>query len=82
MKKIIFIISAFTLFAGISAAQNWQSKEAAALICEDNTRAGNNTNSYEFGKIVDTPASKGYKPVSGPYYDWNTVKANKTGYLR
>lgn len=79
MKKIIILISAFLVAAGISSAQSWQSKEAAALLREDNTRAGNNTNSYEFDKIVDTPAPKGYKPVYISHYGRHGSRSNWGG---
>lgn len=56
------IAGAVVLSGHTASAQYHQSKEAAKLLKEDPTRAGNNTNSYEFGKIVETPAPKGYKP--------------------
>lgn len=79
MKKLVFFISALILSAGMVPAQDWQSKEAAALLREDNTRAGNNTNSYEFEKIIDTPAPKGYKPVYVSHYGRHGSRSNWGG---
>ena len=62
MKKILTIIAAASLLgAGTALAQPRMAPEAAKWLREDNTRAGNNTNSYEFHTIKETPAPKGYK---------------------
>lgn len=61
-------------------AQEIKNPEAAELLKEDHTRAGINSNCYEFCKIRDTPAPKGYKPFYISHYgrhgarsDWGEV---------
>lgn len=49
-------------------AQEIKNPEAAELLKEDHTRAGINSNCYEFGEIRDTPAPKGYKPFYISHY--------------
>ena len=58
--------------------QGHRSEAAVRAIMEDNTRAANNHNSYEFFPLSDTPAPKGYKPFyishyarHGSRYYWN-----------
>lgn len=63
MKKLFpFILAASIMSSLPLAAQDHISNEAAKLLREDPTRAGNNTNSFEFTPIKETPAPKGYKP--------------------
>ena len=77
MKRIL-ILAAFLLplCAGMLSAQPKRSERAAALLREDNTRAGNNTNSYEFRPIHDTPAPKGFKPVYVSHYGRHGSRSN------
>ena len=49
-------------------AQPHRSEAAVKALMEDNTRAANNHNSYEFFPISDTPAPKGYKPFYISHY--------------
>lgn len=63
MKNRLLLLAAAIIAGTVSvSAQQHISPEAARLLKEDPTRAGNNTNSYEFNPIVETPAPKGYKP--------------------
>ena len=48
--------------------QGHRSEAAVRAIMEDNTRAANNHNSYEFFPLSDTPAPKGYKPFYISHY--------------
>ena len=69
MKRILILAALLLpLAAGLVNAQPKRSEKAAALLREDNTRAGNNTNSYEFRPIQDTPAPKGFKPFYVSHY--------------
>lgn len=70
MKNIISIslIGAF-LFAGNALpAQEYPNPDAARYLMEDHTRAGVNSNCYEFAPIQDTPAPKGFKPFYISHY--------------
>lgn len=63
MKKHLSLIMAAALAcAGSLSAQSYPSPEAAVLLREDPTRAGNNTNSFEFRTLDYSAAPKGYKP--------------------
>ena len=84
-KSLFTIAVSSALLFSISAnAQNrkqqYQNPEFVRLLHEDITRAGCNTNRYEFGPIHDTPAPKGYKPYyishygrHGSRYAWNSA---------
>ena len=52
----------------LAVAQGHKSEAAVKAILEDNTRAANNHNSYEFFALSDTPAPKGYKPFYISHY--------------
>jgi hypothetical protein len=58
------------LLIGFTAAyaQPHVSQDAVRALKEDPTRAGNNTNSYEFKEIRDTKAPKGYNPFYISHY--------------
>ena len=80
MKKILTIIAAASLLgAGTALAQPRMAPEAAKWLCEDNTRAGNNTNSYEFHTIKETPAPKGYKPFYVSHFSRHGSRSNWGG---
>ncbi|MBP5488934.1 MAG: hypothetical protein J6X77_05145 [Bacteroidales bacterium] len=67
MKKLLFCLAILAVCA-LSQAQPHRSEAAVKAIMEDNTRAANNHNSYEFFPISDTPAPKGYKPFYISHY--------------
>ena len=81
MKGYITIVLAVLLIAGNNAgAQIIRNPEAAAYLREDLTRAGVNSNCYEFPELKDTPAPKGYKPFYISHYgrhgsrsDWGSA---------
>lgn len=81
MKGNITIVLAVLLIAGNNAgAQIIRNPEAAAYLREDLTRAGVNSNCYEFPELKDTPAPKGYKPFYISHYgrhgsrsDWGSA---------
>ena len=80
MKKILTIIAAASLLgAGTALAQPRMAPEAAKWLREDNTRAGNNTNSYEFHTIKETPAPKGYKPFYVSHFSRHGSRSNWGG---
>ena len=78
MKKTLLAIALGATFAvGMQAQEIWtMNPEVKRLLMEDNRRAGNNTHSYEFDKIVDTPAPKGYKPVYISHYGRHGSRSN------
>ncbi|MCR5571112.1 MAG: hypothetical protein K6F42_02560 [Bacteroidales bacterium] len=77
MKRLLVLTAVLLpLCAGMLSAQPKRSERAAALLREDNTRAGNNTNSYEFHPIVETPAPKGFKPVYVSHYGRHGSRSN------
>lgn len=68
MRRVCFVF-AFALVCAFAFAQAPHRSEAAVkAILEDNTRAANNHNSYEFFPLNDTPAPKGYKPFYISHY--------------
>lgn len=69
------------LFIGITAvyAQPHISEDAVRALKEDPSRAGNNTNSYEFKEIHDTKAPKGYKPFYISHYGRHGSRSNWGG---
>lgn len=78
MKRIIAIsFGVLVLGAGFAQAQQWPvNQEAVTFLKEDLTRAGGNTNSYEFNPIVDTPAPAGYKAVYVSHYGRHGSRSN------
>ena len=54
--------------------------EFARLLKEDISRAGCNTNSFEFKGIHDTPAPKGYKPFYVSHYGRHGSRSNWGGH--
>ena len=77
MKKLIltFFALAGSLSLTVRAQEN-ANPEFIRLLQEDRTRAGVNTNSYEFDAIVDTPAPKGYKPFYISHYGRHGSRSN------
>ena len=69
------------LFIGLNAvfAQPHISEDAVRALKEDPTRAGNNTNSYEFKEIHDTKPPKGYKPFYISHYGRHGSRSNWGG---
>lgn len=57
-----------------------QCPEFARLLREDISRAGCNTNSFEFMDIHDTPAPKGYKPFYVSHYGRHGSRSNWGGH--
>lgn len=57
-----------------------QCPEFARLLKEDISRAGCNTNSFEFKGIHDTPAPKGYKPFYVSHYGRHGSRSNWGGH--
>lgn len=79
MKRILTIASALLLCCCALNAQQKISPEAARLLREDPTRAGNNTNSYEFRALPETPAPKGYKPFYISHFGRHGSRSNWGG---
>ena len=67
MKKLVIALAA-ALVCCVSFSQHRMNPEAVARLKEDPTRAGVNTNSYEFLPIHDTPAPSGFKPFYISHY--------------
>ena len=68
-----------TLSVAVAFAQPKRSEVAVRALMEENSRAGNNLNSYEFFPIQDTPAPKGYKPVYISHYGRHGSRSNWGG---
>lgn len=62
-----------------SSNVQYQNPEFVRLLHEDITRAGCNTNRYEFGPLHDTPAPKGYKPYYISHYGRHGSRSNWGG---
>ena len=60
-------------------AQPHRSEAAVRALMEDPSRAGNNTNSYEFHEIRDTKPPKGYKPFYISHYGRHGSRSNWGG---
>ena len=77
MKKTIAIFAALlTLGLAAALAQPHRSEAAVRALQEDLTRAGNNTNSYEFFPVHDTKAPRGYKPFYISHYGRHGSRSN------
>ncbi|MBO7416285.1 MAG: hypothetical protein J6U22_06890 [Bacteroidaceae bacterium] len=59
--------------------QPHRSEAAVRALMEEPTRAGNNTNSYEFKEIRDTKPPKGYKPFYISHYGRHGSRSNWGG---
>jgi len=80
MKKSMMALAVLlTLSVAAAFAQPKRSEEAVRALMEENSRAGNNLNSYEFRPIQDTPAPKGYKPVYISHYGRHGSRSNWGG---
>ena len=80
-KSLFSIAVSSALLFSISAnsqnrKQQYQNPEFVRLLHEDITRAGCNTNRYEFGPIQDTPAPKGFKPYYISHYGRHGSRSN------
>ena len=78
-KRLLVLMALLTLGAAAALAQPHRSEAAVRALMEDNTRAGNNTNSYEFFPIRDTPAPRGYKPFYVSHYGRHGSRSNWGG---
>ena len=69
------------MLIGVAAlyAQPHRSEAAVRALMEDPSRAGNNTNSYEFHEIRDTKPPKGYKPFYISHYGRHGSRSNWGG---
>ena len=80
MKKTVMILAALlTLSAAAALAQPRKSEAAVQALKAENSRAGNNLNSYEFYPLRDTPAPKGYKPFYVSHYGRHGSRSNWGG---
>ena len=80
MKRILILLAVLlTCSAALALAQPRKSDIAVRALMEDPTRAGNNTNSYEFFPLSDTPAPKGYKPFYISHYGRHGSRSNWGG---
>ena len=80
MKKTVMILAALlTLNAAAALAQPRKSETAVQALKAENSRAGNNLNSYEFYPLRDTPAPKGYKPFYVSHYGRHGSRSNWGG---
>lgn len=81
MKAKLIIICTLSFLIPFSMhAQPRIEEEAARLLKEDLTRAGNNTNSYEFGAIHETPVPKGYKVFYVSHFGRHGSRSNWGGF--
>ena len=78
-KSIIILVALLTLGISAAIAQPKRSEVAVRALMEENSRAGNNLNSYEFFPSVDTPAPKGSKPVYISHYGRHGSRSNWGG---
>lgn len=81
--RILVVAMTLTLSTLCSSALNAQPQrvpEAERLLREDPTRAGNNTNSYEFRATAETPAPKGYKPFYVSHFGRHGSRSNWGGF--
>ena len=62
------------------SAQPHRSEAAVRALMEDPSRAGNNTNSYEFHEIRDTKPPKGYKPFYISHYGRHGSRSSGDGH--
>jgi len=78
MRKIVLLA---TLLISVAAAyaQPHRNETAVRALMEDPSRAGNNTNSYEFHEIRDTKPPKGYKPFYISHYGRHGSRSNWGG---
>lgn len=76
VKRIMLFVMTAALIPYTAGAQFRMASEAERLLREDNTRAGNNLNSYEFRPIHDTKPPKGYKPVYISHYGRHGSRSN------
>ena len=79
MKRTLTLAAALLLCCCGLSAQQKMSPAAEALLREDLTRAGNNTNSYEFRALPETPAPKGYKPFYVSHFSRHGSRSNWGG---
>ncbi len=78
MRKIA-LMAAMLLSLAAVYAQPHRSEAAVKALMEDPSRAGNNTNSYEFREIHDTKPPKGYKPFYISHYGRHGSRSNWGG---
>lgn len=78
MKKTLLLVAA-TLCVSAAFAQPHRNEAAVRALMEEPTRAGNNTNSYEFHEIKDTKPPKGYKPFYISHYGRHGSRSNWGG---
>ena len=80
MKKTLAIVATlFVVALSAAFAQPHRSEAAVRALQEDLTRAGNNTNSYEFFPVSDTKAPRGYKPFYISHYGRHGSRSNWGG---
>ncbi len=79
MKRNLFLAALLALCAVAGYAQPHRSEAAVRALLEDNTRAGNNTNSYEFHPIRDTRPPRGYRPFYISHYGRHGSRSNWGG---
>ena len=77
--KRIFLFAAILFSMAALNAQPHRSEAAVRALMEDPSRAGNNTNSYEFREIRDTKPPKGYKPFYISHYGRHGSRSNWGG---
>ena len=75
----IFLFAAILFSMAALNAQPHRSEAAVRALMEDPSRAGNNTNSYEFREIRDTKPPKGYKPFYISHYGRHGSRSNWGG---
>ena len=73
------MMAAMLLSLAAAYAQPHRSEAAVRALMEDPSRAGNNTNSYEFHEIRDTKPPKGYKPFYISHYGRHGSRSNWGG---
>ncbi|MCR4859309.1 MAG: hypothetical protein K5910_01445 [Bacteroidales bacterium] len=79
MKKQFLVLAALLTLSLAAVAQPHRSEVAVRALQEDPTRAGNNTNSYEFHPIRDTRPPRGYKPFYVSHYGRHGSRSNWGG---
>jgi len=71
---------AFPVSVDAAHIHDYMNPTAVEKLKENILRAGVNTHSYEFGKIVDTPAPSGYKPFYITHYGRHGSRSNWGSY--
>ena len=80
MRRTFAILTALLAFCAVAGfAQPHRSEAAVRALLAEPSRAGNNTNSYEFHPIQDTRPPRGYRPFYISHYGRHGSRSNWGG---